>query len=489
MEKTLPLDPALAEAQIKSVTSNSKDVVKGSIFVAIEGSVFDGHKFMDEALMKGASAVVVKKGRLKFSGRKNIIETKDTRKALSVIAKNFYHSPSDKLKTVGITGTNGKTTTSYLLESIFKKEGIPCGVLGTIEYRLGDGIAISAARTTPDSIEINKMLDQMVKRDLKAAIMEISSHALDQKRVDDISLDAAVFTNITHEHLDYHGNLENYFKSKARIFSNIKQNGFAVINADDKKAPCIKRMIRHKKITYSLRKSASVTAAIESVTADGSFFSVRIGKKNAFRVNTKLAGVHNISNILAAIAVSTGFKVNPCSIKEGVEAIKHVPGRLERIDNGSGIRIFVDYAHTPDALMNVLKFLRRNKEGHIITVFGCGGDRDRAKRPVMGSVVQKYSDYFIITSDNPRNEDPERIARGIENGIKRDMGNYSIILDRGKAIEAALRKAQKGDIVLIAGKGHEKVQIIGEGRIPFDDKKVAREALAAARSLSGAKQA
>jgi len=354
---------------------------------------------------------------------------------------------------------------------------------------LGEGIAISAARTTPDSIEINKMLDQMVKRDLKAAIMEISSHALDQKRVDDISLDAAVFTNITHEHLDYHGNLENYFKSKARIFSNIKQNGFAVINADDKKAPCIKRMIRHKKITYSLRKSASVTAAIESVTADGSFFSVRIGKKNAFRVNTKLAGVHNISNILAAIAVSTGFKVNPCSIKEGVEAIKHVPGRLERIDNGSGIRIFVDYAHTPDALMNVLKFLRRNKEGHIITVFGCGGDRDRAKRPVMGSVVQKYSDYFIITSDNPRNEDPERIARGIENGIKRDMGNYSIILDRGKAIEAALRKAQKGDIVLIAGKGHEKVQIIGEGRIPFDDKKVAREALAAARSLSGAKQA
>lgn len=471
------VDPRLSEADITSIFTNSKEAKPGGLFVAIEGFAVDGHKFVNEALRKGARAALVDKRKKACSGKANIIKVKDTRKALSVTAKNFYRSPSEKLTTIGITGTNGKTTTALLIESIFNQAGIPCGGIGTIEYRTGKR-RIPAGRTTPDALGTNALLDKMLKNRLRAVAMEVSSHGLDQKRVDDIFFDAAIFTNLTHEHLDYHKNLKKYFESKARIFEQLKKGGFAVINTDDKNArSCIKKITNHKKITYGLNRVADISARVNKVGLGGSSFAVMLHKKDAFLVDTKLVGLHNISNILAAVAAAITQGLDFCDIKEGIEKVENIPGRLEPVEAGERYKVFVDYAHTHNALENVLKFLNQIKKKRIITVFGCGGDRDRKKRPLMGGVAQKFSDFAIIANDNPRSEKPERIASDIESGMKKTKANYAVILDRKKAIEKALKKARDGDIVLIAGKGHEKVQVIGEREIPFDDRKVAEHIL------------
>ena len=470
------IDPRLSDVDITCISTNSKDVKKGSLFIAINGFKFDGHKFLNEAFKNGAKAALVEKRKGVPSGKGSLIQVRDTREALSIAAKNFYRWPSEKLKVIGVTGTNGKTTTSLLIKSIFSKSRIPCGVIGTIDYETGKR-RIPAHITTPDALGINALLDKMLKNKLKAVAMEVSSHALDQKRVEGIFFDAAVFTNLTHEHLDYHGNLERYFRSKRKIFSSLKKNGVAIINADDKNVRRVKKTINGKCITYGLNSPADINAKVKKAGLDGSSFLVRVDKKDAFSVNTKLIGTHNISNILAAIATGVSQGISLRAIKEGVEKLDSVKGRLEAVEVGQGFKVFIDYAHTHNALENVLKFLSEIKKGNIITVFGCGGDRDKKKRPLMGRVAEAFSKFVIITSDNPRNEDPKKIARDIEKGMNKANTNYSIVLNRKKAIEKALKKAKRGDIVLIAGKGHEKVQIARGRKIPFNDRKVAEELL------------
>ena len=470
------IDSRLSEINIASVCTNSKNAKEGSLFVAIEGLEFDGHKFIKEAFKNGSRAFIVDKRKKTPLPKGDVIRVGDTRKALSVIARNFYHSPSEKLKVIGITGTNGKTTTSLLVESIFKRARIPCGVIGTIEYKIGDACT-PAPRTTPDAIGINTLLDTALKAGQRAVVMEVSSHGLDQKRVDDIFFDAAIFTNLTREHLDYHGNLERYFASKVKIFKNLKKNGIAIINADDKKSKLIKKMVSHRKITYALDKTAFVSAKIKKAGLEGSSFIVKLEGKDGFFVNTKLVGLHNISNILAAAATCVAQDIGLRAIKEGIERVHNIRGRLEPVDAGQDFKIFVDYAHTHNALENVLRFLNQIKRKNIITVFGCGGDRDRGKRPLMGRAAQDLSDFVIITDDNPRSEDPRKIARDIERGMDRKNNNFTVLLNRKKAIEKALKKAGIGDIVLIAGKGHETEQIIGKRRLPFDDKRVVEEIL------------
>jgi len=471
----IKIPPYIREKKITSITADSRSVKKGSVYIALEGREFDGHKFIEEAFKGGAKFVIVDRKKRITTRNKNIIKVNDTRKALSVLAKNFYNSPSEKLKTIGITGTNGKTTTSIILQSILTSAAIPAGLIGTIEYRCGSRTE-PASRTTPDAVETNKLLDRMVKSGLKAVVMEVSSHALDQKRVDDVLFDAALFTNISHEHLDYHKNIEEYFKSKQRIFQNLKKLGFGVINADDERISKMGKILNVRKITYGFSEDADIKGEVKLSTLEGSSFIVYCKNSN-FLINTKLPGHHNIYNILAAIAVSKGLGISDQAIKKGVLAVSNVTGRLEPVLEGQDFKVFIDYAHTHDALGKILSFLKKYSKGKIITVFGCGGDRDRAKRPLMGRVAQRLSNFVYITSDNPRNEDPERIARGIVSGMDRRREDFSVVLDRKKAINNALKKAKKNDIVLIAGKGHEKTQVIEKDVIPFDDKKVAESVL------------
>ena len=470
-------DPYLRESSITSIAANSKAVKRGSLFVAIKGSRFDGHKFIGEATRKGARAILVEGQKSASCKSHNVIRVKDARSALSIAAKNFYGSPSEKLKTVGITGTNGKTTTSALIESIFNESRIRCGVIGTIEYKIGSR-RIPAARTTPSALLLNELLAKMVKSKLKAAVMEVSSHALHQGRVRHILFNVAIFTNLTHEHLDYHGDLKRYFASKVRIFENLKKGGVAIINVDDKYVKgCIKKIKNHRFITYGLDDAAYISSKVDKLGARGTSFIVRVGKVDAFNINTKLVGLHNVSNILAATAAGVSQGIDFDSIKKGIEKVNIIPGRLESVNMRQGFSVFIDYAHTHNALLNVLKFLNQIKSGNIITVFGCGGDRDKSKRPLMGKVVQRFSDFFIITDDNPRNESSQKIIRDIETGLNKKKSNYTVISDRKKAIEKALGRAKTGDIVLLAGKGHERTQIIGDREISFSDRKIAENIL------------
>ncbi len=473
----LKIPSRLAGTGISCVTDDSRRVKKGCLFIAVTGFKHDGHKFVNRALAAGAAAVIVDaKKRLPRRG-KNIIEAADTREALLQAAGNFYRSPSKKLTVVGITGTNGKTTTSLLIKSIFKASRIPCGLIGTIEYRTG-ARGMPAARTTPGTLELNRLLNRMLRNGLKAAVMEVSSHALDQKRAGNIYFDTAVFTNLTREHLDYHGTAERYLASKARIFDNLKKGGAAVLNADEKfSALCAKKIKNHRIIRYGFNKSADISAKILKAGADGSSFTLKILNKPQIAVRTSLVGLHNISNILAAAAVATAQGLSAGAIKKGIENVKRVPGRLEPVKGSRTFRVFVDYAHTHNALENVLKFLKRVNHGKIITVFGCGGDRDRGKRPLMGEAAQKFSDFVILTDDNPRNENPAGITREILKGMREKKRNYCVMHDRYEAIKMAVEKTGKGDILLIAGKGHEKTQIIGSRKIPFDDKKAAEDIL------------
>ena len=469
-------DKLLTDVDITSLVSNSKDVTGGSIFIAIKGYLCDGHDFIPDALSNGARAVIASRSFRHAAGSGNIIYVRDSRKALSTISANFYGSPSNKMKVFGVTGTNGKTTVSSLIESIFNTAGVPCGLIGTIDKRYGRR-RIYSGRTTPDAITIHAFLNEMLHAGRKAVAMEISSHSLDQYRVKDVRLDVALFTNLTHEHLDYHKDLRHYFESKMKIFRLLKDRGVAVINADDKNAHRIIKAVRSRKITYSMTQQSDIWADVKSTSLDGSHFIVRLPNRKSFAVKTRLIGMHNISNILAAASVGISQGIDIKEIKNGIEKKIIVKGRLEEVGKPGGFRVFVDYAHTHDALGNVLRFLRPLAKGRIITVFGSGGDRDRTKRPLMGRVTQKLSDYVIITGDNPRSEDPVDIARDIEKGMNPKIKKHSIVPDRKRAIELALKKATRNDIVLVAGKGHETEQIVGNRAIPFDDRRVIEKAL------------
>jgi len=471
--KGLDIVRTFGDIDITSISTDSREVKNESLFIAIRGFTADGHRFVNDALKKGARIALVEKG---FRENKNVIRVKDTRKALSVIASNFYSSPSRRIKVLGVTGTNGKTTVSFLLKSIFDTAKLRSGVIGTIEYTIGK-MKVKAVRTTPDALKLNMLLSKAFESGLKAVSMEASSHALDQGRTDGILLDAAVFTNLTHEHLDYHVNLKKYLEAKAKIFKNLKKNGVAILNADDKSISFLQKRIKNKVVTYGLKGAPDVTVGICKMTSNGSEFSVNIKGKKTFLIKTKLVGMHNISNILAAVACGVSCGIDTRDIKKGIEKVGNIRGRLESVESDKGFKVFVDYAHTHNALENVLSFLNMIKKKNLITVFGCGGERDKKKRPLMGNVATRLSDFVIITSDNPRGENPKEIIKDIKLGIGKEKKNHIIVVNRKSAIKKALRKAKKDDIVLLSGKGHEKFQIIGRRKIPFDDRKVAKEIL------------
>lgn len=486
--------------EIRGIAYHSKKISKNYLFTAIRGLEFDGHNFIDEAIDNGAEAVVLEEERNIFG--KTMILVLNSRKALSRISSNFYKEPSSRLKLIGITGTNGKTTTTYLLESIFHKAGYNPGVIGTINYRYGGDI-VSATNTTPESLDLQRILWEMRQKGVTHVVMEVSSHALDLDRVYDCQFDCAIFTNITQDHLDYHRTFQRYFESKKKLFSEIllksnKNPKFAIINYDDPKSEEIIRGVNIPIIRFGIKRDCDITAKNIKTSLEGLSFIVRT-PKGEFQVQSELFGQFNIYNILAAVATGIAVDVPIDIINEGIKSLKNVPGRFERVENQMGIRIFVDYAHTPDALERALLAIKEiykesyNQNGKIINVFGCGGDRDRTKRPLMGEISGRLSDLTILTSDNPRTEDPISIINEIEEGIKylslkewkmdevhfwRAEKGYIKIPDRREAIKMAIKLAKPyWDTILIAGKGHEDYQIIGKNKIPFDDRVEAKKAL------------
>ncbi len=470
--------------EISGVSFDSQKVHDGYLFVALRGEKTDGHKYIESAIKNGAKALIVEKKPEKDYPDVSVLEVEDSRISLARVAANFYGHPTKELSLVGITGTNGKTTVTYLLESIWNEENKKSGVIGTIDYRFGDK-KVDAPMTTPESLDLMRMFREMRDSGTEYTAMEVSSHAIDRKRVLECHFDAAVFTNLTQDHLDYHGTLENYLSVKKRLFTELlasseKKNKFSIINLDDPAGVEIARDAPGKVITYSIRDSKASVYVEDSRISDYGINARVNTPYGSLEVNSKLFGEHNLSNILAAVsaALSVGSSIN--AVENAVSGFTSVPGRLERIENPFGFQVLVDYAHTPDALKNVLLAVKPLTAGKVILVFGCGGDRDRTKRPKMGVIGREHSDILIVTSDNPRTESPEGIIDEIEGGalgVNADDKPYFRIADRKEAIRRAIGMAREKDTVLIAGKGHEDYQIIGTTKYPFDDRNVARETI------------
>jgi len=485
--------------EIKGIAYHSKKVNPGDLFVALRGWEVDGHRFIDEAIANGAEAVLLEE-EVEVEDRTSIF-VPNSRKALARVATNFYGDPSNRMSLIGITGTNGKTTTSFLLESILRKAGWQVGVIGTINYRYGQYV-FPAWNTTPESLDLQRMLSEMSEGGISHVVMEVSSHGLDLDRVYGCQFDGAIFTNFTSDHLDYHQTLERYFESKRKLFYELlpesrKPHRFAVTNADDPKGEEIVKGVDLPILRYGLDKPCDVFATDVSLTFEGISCEIRT-PKGPFSLHSKLIGRFNLYNILSAVAAGFGMGLPLEVLKEGAEAVEGISGRLEKVPNSKSIHIIVDYAHTRDALERALLGLKNTLshpsggQRRLITVFGCGGDRDRTKRPLMGEVAARHSDLVVLTSDNPRTEDPLAIMEEVEKGFQnlsleeldRDRWNewrskkgYVKIPDRREAIRLAVRSAHPEDIVLIAGKGHEDYQIIGKQKFPFDDRIEARKAL------------
>lgn len=468
-------DCADGRVNISSITCDSRQVQKGALFVAVDGAVHKGDAFIDEALQRGAACVVSES--LPGSALRNrevpFIRYSDTRYALAELADEFFGHPSKELKAAAVTGTNGKTTVTYLIKRICEEAGYPAGVIGTVGYSFKDR-EFPAANTTPGPIELQSLLRQMVDAGCAYCIMEASSHGISQQRVQAVDFIAAIFTNLTQDHLDYHRNMENYFVAKSKLFRNLSKDAYAILNADDPAALRLKSLSAGKPISYGIHSDAQVKAERVTSGLSGSEFILNaMGKK--IKIKASLIGSHNISNILAASAFALTQNIELAQIKKALRGFSGVRGRLQRVKVKER-NVFIDYAHTPDALENVLRTLKALSQNNKLTVvFGCGGERDSLKRPLMGEVARRYADTIIITSDNPRSEDPDRIAKDIARGIKNKP--YKIILDRKEAIVYSLEKSKQGDTVLIAGKGHERYQIFKDKKVEFDDYQAAREYL------------
>ena len=471
--------------EVSCVASDSRRAVKDSLFVALSGTSVDGHDFIAEAIGKGARAVVIQQDRAAFikvpaelKERALFITVPRTHKALGELAAEFYGRPSSKVRVAGITGTNGKTTVSYLIEAMLLKAGYLPAVIGTVNYRF-KGRSMPAGNTTPGPLEIQKMLADIAREHGTHLVMEVSSHALHQERTEGVDFSSAIFTNLTQDHLDYHGTMEGYFAAKLKLFQGLTKSAFAVINNDQEQADRIKKATRAKVVTYGIDKAADVRAQGMRFSAHGTEFTAEAGSHTVY-VRSSLIGRHNVYNMLAAIAWGTEEGVLPQTMAEALADFTCVPGRLQRVEWEGEFSVFIDYAHTDDALKNVITSLRQLKPSRIIVVFGCGGDRDRSKRPKMGQVASELADFCFITSDNPRSEEPADIAEDIRKGIRKD--NYRVVIDRKEAINSALLSARAGDIVLIAGKGHENYQVYKGKTIPFDDLRVTHECLRSLRS-------
>ncbi|MCJ7679264.1 MAG: UDP-N-acetylmuramoyl-L-alanyl-D-glutamate--2,6-diaminopimelate ligase [Candidatus Aminicenantes bacterium] len=460
---------------ITGITFASNKVKKENLFSAIQGGKTDGNLYVPEAIERGAAAVL--SDREKPQGcAVSWIQARDVREAMALAAANFYRHPARELKVVGVTGTKGKTTVTYLLESIFKADGKHPGVIGTISYR-GPGFERIAWRTTPEATDLQAMLRTMADTGGTHAVLEVSSHSLDLKRVYGTGFDVAVFTNLSGEHLDYHRTMDAYFQSKETLFRLGDKCRMAVINADDIWGQKLSERLSGGVITFGLDKSAIVRAEDPFFTAEGLQMRLRYPAGSTI-LRSPLLGKPNIYNILAAVSVALTLNTPLPRILEGIKNLSGVPGRFQAIPNSKKLSIFVDYAHTDDALLNLLETARGLKPNRIILVFGAGGDRDRSKRARMGEAAGRLADWSIITNDNPRSEDPGAIIDNIRQGIeKTGGGHYAVIPDRRDAIAEALSLGREGDCILIAGKGHEDYQIIGENVTHFDDAEVVREIL------------
>ncbi|MFH1449360.1 MAG: UDP-N-acetylmuramoyl-L-alanyl-D-glutamate--2,6-diaminopimelate ligase [bacterium] len=459
------------ETKIKEVTCHSQQVTLNSLFVCLRGEKFDGHNFVKEAVEKGAK-VIVSEEVVEVPSFVTLIKVPDTRLALAQIADNYYNCPSKDLKIIGITGTNGKTTTAYLVESIFKVAGAKIGRLSTISYQIGSGKEEKANFTTPPSLALQSYFQEMVNNGLTYCVMEVSSHALSLSRVEGVNFQSAVFTNITQDHLDFHQSFSAYLNSKIKLFKQLgsDQEKVAIINVDDQCCHKILAETKSKVMKYGLSNQALILAKEVKIDKEGyPSFSL-----NGQRINLRLIGQYNVYNALAAAAVALHNEVSLPQIKEGLEALTNVCGRFEVVYQGS-FKVIVDFAHTPDALHWSLSTAKTLKPKQLITVFGCGGDRDKEKRPMMGKIASLLSDYTIITSDNPRREDPMEIALNIKKGFLNGDSNFEIILERRKAIAKAIALAKEGDLILIAGKGHEEDQILKDQTIHFKDHEVVKE--------------
>lgn len=471
-------------SDIKGIAFDSRVVEKNFVFVAVRGNSSDGHNYLKTAVEKGAVALVVEeesKIPKNFTGA--VVKVDDSRWALEVLASRYFESPAEKMFCVGVTGTNGKTTVCHLIEKVLERGDFNCGVLGTIDHHLGQKVWASEL-TTPDPVTLYRRLREFVSLDANAVAMEVSSHALTQARVDTLPFDVAVFTNLTRDHLDYHQTMENYFLAKQKLFNQLlgasdKKSKFAIVNYDDDFGRKMEVAGNSKLWSYGQSRSDFQFQIVEQ-DFSGSIFSVETPRGPA-TVNIPLIGSHNVYNATAALAVGVAAGMSLSSCVDALKTAIGARGRLDRVSNDKGLNVFVDYAHTNDALDNVLTTLlniraRKNDKPKIITVFGCGGDRDQGKRPLMGKIAYEMSDFIVVTSDNPRTEDPNKIIKQILESIPRDQ-KVKIEPDRRTGIEIGLNLAKKGDIVLIAGKGHEDYQIVGEKKIHFSDYEVVKEVL------------
>jgi len=466
------------DREVDGIFYDSRRVQKNGLYVAVRGAHVDGHTFTEQAIERGASAIVVE--RPESHSRATSLVVADSRLALADLAFTFFRKPALRLKMAGVTGTNGKTTTTFLLKHICDAAGLRSGLIGTVRYEIGERV-LPATRTTPESLDLQELLAQMADAGCKAAVMEVSSHALAQERTRGLEWDVAVFTNLTQDHLDFHQTMENYFESKARLFTGLKnqpnkKQATAVINVDDRYGEQLVNRLGDDVpvITYGMNARADFRASNYRPEFGGTSFQLDARGK-IFLVRLPLIGRFNVSNALAALAAASSLGVN---LREAVLSLAkspQVPGRLEAVPAKRQFQVFVDYAHSDDALLSVLKTLRELAPNRLIVVFGAGGDRDRQKRPLMGRAADQNADYSIITSDNPRKEDPLAIIDDVKIGFR--SGNFETVPDRAEAIARAIALAQPRDIILIAGKGHETYQEFADHTIPFDDRQIACRAL------------
>ncbi len=464
------------EIDIKDITNDSRKATKNSMFIAVKGFETDGHSYIKDVVEKGAKVIMIedKESIKDLLDKENltIIMVPDTRKALAICSCNFYGNPSSKFVLVGVTGTKGKTTTTYMIKHMLEKQGKKVGLIGTIATYINGKKIEDSARTTPESIELQKRFAEMVKEKVEVVVMEVSSQSLKYDRVYGCNFDIGVFTNFSEDHISpkEHPDMEDYFQSKVKLFDMCK---LAYINTDDLQGNKIVRMNKCETKTYGIDNAADLLAKDITITNSYADFRVKLGQRNE-RVKVGIPGRFSVYNSLAAISIAQKLGVAPEVIKEALEEVR-VPGRSELVNNSKDLNIMIDYAHSPESLENILSAVKEYTTGRVISVFGCGGDRDAKKRSIMGEISGRIADYTIITSDNPRTEEPEKIVEQIEEGIKKTNGKYECIVDRREAIKKAITMANKRDIIVLAGKGHEPYQEINNKTYPFDERIIVRE--------------
>lgn len=468
----------IEDIEVTGLEMDSRQVKEGDLFVCIKGFTVDGHEYAKQAEIQGAVAIVSEKN---LDVSVPVIIVQDTARGLALLSNKFYDYPTKKLQVVGVTGTNGKTSVTYLMEAIFKEENRNTGLIGTIQMKIGNE-RFDVKNTTPDSLFLQKSFNEMVNKGTDTAVMEVSSHALDMGRVFGCDFDIAIFTNLTQDHLDYHADMKDYLRAKSMLFAQLgnKYNEdnpkFAVLNADDPYFDDLAKSTAQPVLSYGITNKAEVYASEIELDSNGVSFYLH-AFEDKIKINSKLMGIFSVYNMLASAAAGICAGVSLKAIQQAFERTTGVSGRFEPVNRGQHFGVIVDYAHTPDSLENVLQTIRSFVKGRVITVVGCGGDRDRLKRPLMTKAALEYSNWVIVTADNPRTEDPMAIAADMVRDASGD--HYEVKIDRKAAIYKAIEQAEKNDIVLIAGKGHETYQIIGEEKMDFDDRKVAGEAIAA----------